>query len=153
MPELYQGNEVIRPTEADSILARESGRRLAVHLAEGSGVRLELRNGSTGEELALPNSALRLLRDFLAELGRGNAVTVMPIQAEIMSQQAADLLNVSHPHLERLLDEEVIPSRQAGMHRYVRLEDLLAFKRDFLARRQDALAELAALGQDLDLGY
>jgi excisionase family DNA binding protein len=153
MAQLLNGNEVIKPSEADSALAKESGQRLAAHLGDAGGVRLELKSGSTSEELILPPSALRLLHRLLTELGQGNAVTLTPIRAELTSQQAADLLNVSRPHLVKLLDEGAIPSRKVGTHRRVQLEDLLTYKRDFLARRQAALEELAALSQELDMGY
>ena len=153
MAQLANGNEVVTPTGDDAALARESGERLAAHLRDSGGVRLQVKSGQASEELVLPASAVRLLVRVLTELGRGNGVTLTPIGAELTTQQAADLLNVSRPHLVKLLDEGAIPSRKVGTHRRVLLEDLLAYKREFLARRQAALAELAELSQDLRLGY
>jgi excisionase family DNA binding protein len=153
MAQLLNGNEVVTPTKADSAVAKVSSEKLAAHLGDAKGVRLQMKTGSKSEELVLPPSALRLLVGVLTELGQGNAVTLTPIRAELTTQQAADLLNVSRPHLVKLLDDGTVPSRKVGTHRRVQLEDLLAYKRDFLAKRHAALDELAALSQDLDMGY
>src|SRR5438552_16658754 len=99
MPQLLNGNEVVTPTDADSALAKESSRQLAAFLGQPNGLRLEVKSGTTSEELVLPASALRLLLRVLTEMGQGNAVTLTPIHAELTTQQAADLLNVSRPHL------------------------------------------------------
>jgi excisionase family DNA binding protein len=151
MAQLANGNEVVTPTKADAALAKQLGQKLAAHL--GSELRLELKTGNSTEELELPPAALRLLLRALTELGRGNAVALTPLRSELTTQQAADLLNVSRPHLVKLLDEGAIPSRKVGTHRRVQLEDLLAYEREFQGRRQAALSELAALSQDLGLGY
>ncbi len=153
MAQLINGNEIVTPTDADAALAQESGRRLAEHLGRSEPLRLELRTDAAREELLLPPPALRLLLHALTEMGRGHAVALTPVHAELTTQQAADLLNVSRPHLVKLLDEGAIPSRKVGTHRRVRLEDLLTYRREFLAQRQAALEELTALSQDLDLGY
>jgi excisionase family DNA binding protein len=153
MAQLANGNVVVTPTKADAALAKVCWQKLAAHLGREGELRLELRTDGSSEELVLPASAVRLLARALAEMGQGNAVTLTPLRAELTSQQAADLLNVSRPHLVKLLDEGAIPSRKVGSHRRVLLEDLLAYKRQFLAERQEALRELAALGQDLDMGY
>jgi excisionase family DNA binding protein len=153
MAQLANGNEVVTPTKADTALAKELGQRLAAHLGQKSELRLTLNTGSSSEELVLPPSALRVLLRALTEMGEGNAVTLTPLRAELTTQQAADLLNVSRPHLVKLLDEGAIPSRKVGTHRRVQLEDLLAYKREFEAKRHAALDELAALSQDLDMGY
>jgi excisionase family DNA binding protein len=153
MAQLMNGNEVITPTEADSALARESSQRLAAHLGDANELRLEVKTGAKSEEIVLPGFAFQMLYSLLTLLGEGNAVALTPIQAELTTQQAAGLLNVSRPHLVKLLDEGSIPSRKVGSHRRVRLEDILGYKREFLARRQASLDELASLSQELGMGY
>jgi excisionase family DNA binding protein len=142
MAQQHNGNEVVTPTKADSVLAKESGQRLAAHLGGAGGLRLEVMTDTTSEELILPPPAVRLLLHALAEMGEGNAVTLTPIRAELTTQQAADLLNVSRPHLVTLLDEGVIPGRKVGSHRRVRLTDLLTYKQEFQARRHAVLDQL-----------
>lgn len=151
MAQLLNGTEVVTPTDDDLAIARESSRQLAAYLEHPDEVRLEVKLGTRREELVLPPSALRMLVRILTEMGQGNAVTLTPLRAELTSQQAADLLNVSRPHLVKLLDEGEIPSRKVGSHRRVLLEDLLRYKRAFLAKRHAALDELQALSQELGL--
>jgi excisionase family DNA binding protein len=153
MAQLSNGNEVVTPSQADAALARESGAKLSAHLGDRDGLRLRMETGAGDEELVLPPAALRLLVSVLSELGQGNAVTLTPLRAELTTQQAADLLNVSRPHLVKLLDEGAIPGRKVGSHRRVLLRDLLAYKQEFLARRHAVLDELQALSQELDMGY
>ena len=114
MAQLLNGNEVVTPTKADAALAKESGQEARGPPGRRDGLRLEVKTGTTSEELVLPPSALRLLVRVLTEMGQGNAVTLTPIRAELTTQQAADLLNVSRPHLVKLLDEGAIPSRKVG---------------------------------------
>lgn len=153
MAQLSNGTEVVTPSATDAALARESGAKLAARLGDAEGVKLQLKAGKKSEELVLPPSALRLLVGVLNELGQGNAVTLTPLRAELTTQQAADLLNVSRPYLVKLLDEEAIPSRKVGSHRRVQLADLLAYKKEMLAKRHAVLDELTALSQELDMGY
>ena len=103
--------------------------------------------------LVLPTSALRLLVDNLGELAIGNAVKVVPVHAELTSQEAADLLNVSRPHLVKMLEEGAIPFTKTGRHRRIRFSDLMAFKQRRDEESQEAMEALANQAQELGMGY
>lgn len=104
-------------------------------------------------QVELPTSALRLLVDVLAELAQGNAVRVVPVHAELTTQEAADLLNVSRPHLVKLLEEGELPFHKTGKHRRVRFSDLMLFKSARERASEEAMRELAEQAQELGMGY
>jgi excisionase family DNA binding protein len=147
--------ETVAPSEADALLARESSRRLATHkFGKRSSVRIQLLDGGAeAETVAVPASALRLFLHLLTEMSQGNAVTLIPTHAELTTQQAADLLNVSRPYLVKLLDEGKIPGRTVGKYRRVRFDDLMAFKQKNDDARAKVLDQLTAEAQELGLGY
>ena len=147
--------ETVAPSEADALLARESSRRLATHkLGKRSSIRIQLlADGEEAETVAVPASALRLFLHLLVEMSQGNAVTLIPTHAEITTQQAANLLNVSRPYLVKLLDEGKIPCRTVGKYRRVRFDDLMAYKRKDDEARAKILDQLTAEAQELGMGY
>ena len=152
--------ETIAPTMADTELARESSRQLSRFLGKrpvGSHLpdfRLRVQVDNELEEVVvIPMSAFRLLTDILTQMARGNAVTLMPVRAELTTQQAADILNVSRPFLISLIDNGKIPHRKVGTHRRIRFEDLMIYKQDIDQKRLQTLEELACEAQELDMGY
>lgn len=78
---------------------------------------------------------------------------VAPVQDALTIQQAADLLNVSRPYLLQLIERGDIPAHRTGKHRCVRLAHLMRFKADLDRASNEAMAELARQGQELQLGY
>ena len=90
------------PSRRDAAMAAEASRALSPfgHVLE---LRLQLGDGGV---LLLPRPAVDLLRRALAEIAQGHAVTVTAVDAELTTQEAANHLKVSRPHLIRLLEEE-----------------------------------------------
>ena len=149
--------KAVAPTEAEARVALESSRRLAKYFARKRTAPVKVRREGTGgkpdsdEPIEIPVSAFRLLSDILTQMAQGNAVTLIPVHAELTSQQAADILGVSRPFLVEQLDQGTIPHRKVGTHRRVLFKDLMAYKQQMDASRLKTLDELAKLDQALGL--
>jgi excisionase family DNA binding protein len=144
----------IIPDKHDTDLAKVSSHVLGP-VAEASGdVRLMVADASGVERtVQIPASALRLLFSVLSEMARGNSVSLIPLHAEVSTQEAADILNVSRPYIVGLLEKGEIPFRKVGVQRRVLFRDLMDYKARSDVDRQRALDALARQAQDLRLGY
>lgn len=141
------------PSEQESAQARESSRVLSMYARRAEALQVEVSDNDHREVISLPAGAVRLLLDLLTEMAEGNAVTLMPMHAELTTQQAADILNVSRPYLVKLLDAGMIGHRKVGTHRRVLLRDLIAYKQQVDRERLSALDELTKQAEELDMGY
>ena len=106
-----------------------------------------------GTDLILPRQAIELLRNLLTEMAQGNAVTILPIHAELTTQEAANILNVSRPHLIKLLKDGQLPFSKVGTHRRISLRELMEYKRQRSEQNEAAMQELTDQAQELDMGY
>jgi len=146
--------EPIVPTAQDAAIAREASRMLAPYIDHLENLRFQVgEERKAAQALALPASAIRLLLDLLTEMAAGNAVTLIPVHAQLTTQQAADVLNVSRPFLVSLLEEGKIPHVKVGTHRRILFEDLMRYKKSVDRERHKALDELVTQAETLGMGY
>jgi len=138
----------ILPSQEDSELAQTASRELARKQPSELRIRLD-----DGQELALPKAATRLITHLLTEMAQGNAVTIIPVHANLTTQEAADYLNVSRPFLIGLLESGKIEHHKIGTHRRVRFLDLVKYKEATEKRRREIMDDLAAQSQAEEMGY
>ncbi|MDZ4317207.1 MAG: helix-turn-helix domain-containing protein [Azonexus sp.] len=142
------------PTEQDIALAKEGSRELSMVMTTPEETQeITVCMGHSEQKVHLPASAIQMLMDILVNISQGNAVQIVPVHAELTTQQAADILMVSRPYLVKLLDEKKIEHRKVGSHRRIRYNDLLQFKEQEERARKAVLDELAADAQELNMGY
>lgn len=143
------------PSPEEAAIAKISSRELSAYLqtaADTQNIDIVDKSGEV-HPVKVPVSALRLLIDVLTELGEGNAVSLIPVHAELTTQQAADMLNMSRPSFIKLLESGDISFHRVGTRRKVRYQDVLEYKQHIDAQRKQALNELSELDQELGLGY
>lgn len=141
--------EPISPSRDEIKIAQESSRTLSRFLKKN----LKVQIAETKEIVELPVSAVRLLVDLLTNMAKGNAVTLMPIHAELTTQQAADIVGISRPYLIKLLEKGKINYHMVGTHRRIYFQDLKQYMDKENKAREAVLDELASQAQELDMGY
>ena len=105
-----------------------------------------------GRDVPLPETAVTAVKAALAELANGHGVRVLRDDREVTTQEAADILSLSRPHLVRLLEQGKLPFHMVGTHHRVLLADVLAYKAERTAKREAAFRALADQAQKHDLG-
>ncbi|MFF2113631.1 helix-turn-helix domain-containing protein [Rhodococcus koreensis] len=140
-----------QPTVVEQEQARQALQLLRDVDPAGETLDVTVTVAGTAESVHLPRAALDLIREVLANMAAGQGVTVVPAHAELTTQQAAQMLNVSRPHVIKLLDEGHIEYRMVGRHRRILASSLLAYQRTQLGTSRAAADELAALTEDLGL--
>jgi excisionase family DNA binding protein len=105
------------------------------------------------KHIKIPVSAFRFLQAILDHMAKGEGLTLIPSDAELTTQQAAEMLNVSRPYVVNLLEEGKIKYHKVGTHRRIKLKDLEQYREKMKKDREEALDELAKSAQELDMGY
>jgi|GEM_PF-1168190 len=146
--------------EPEQGLARSSSESLAPFLpsetlppSHAEPVTLRFADPRSGQEIeaTVPAAAMRVLAETLAQMGAGHPVTLVPLQAELSTQQAAELLGVSRPYFVKLLGQGRIPFRKVGEQRRVRSQDLLRYLEGYERGATAAASQMTTDAQALGL--
>ena len=141
------------PSAVEAKQAQEALRLLSSVKQRGPRSLQVARNRNENVKVTVPKEAFDLFLEVLGHLANGTAVSIVPVRAELTTQQAADMLNVSRPFLVKLLESGAIPHRKVGAHRRVLMSDIMAYKQSEDDKRKAVLDELVAEAQSHDLGY
>ena len=143
------------PSAEEAALAKVCSRELSAILSTRAESQTLLLTdpSATQHQVEIPSNALRLLVDVLTELGEGNTVKLIPVHAELTTQEAADMLNVSRPTFIKILDDKLIPFSRTGNRRKVKFADVQTYKDALERKRLSALEELSEMDQALGFGY
>jgi excisionase family DNA binding protein len=145
----------LEPGVVDAADAERALRRINDYLSHtarsNEDVQVHLETGAGDEALVLPRPVAEMFASMLDALAHGQGIQIMPVDAELTTQQAADMLNVSRPYLIGLLESGEIRFRLVGRHRRIRFADLHQYLREDDARRKETADELMELDQDLGL--
>lgn len=145
------------PTPEDQKLADEASRTLLPHLSGKSKniqITLPPENDLPEETVTLPRQVLALLQNLLTQMAKGNAVSLVPLHAELTTKQAADFLGISRPFLvNELLEKKKIEFRKVGTHRRIAFEDLIEYREKRRKGHEDVMQKLADIAQENNMGY
>lgn len=143
----------VQPDDDDVVTAHAALARVKAYLhshdEDESDVRIRVEEND--DVLVLPRAAVELFTQILAYMAAGHGVSVVPADAELTTQQAADLLNVSRPYLIGLLEAGEIEFRKVGKHRRIKAASLVEYMRNDDQRRRRAADELSALTQEMGM--
>ncbi|HIY40213.1 MAG TPA: helix-turn-helix domain-containing protein [Candidatus Nocardiopsis merdipullorum] len=107
--------------------------------------------GPDGSKIDVPEELCGVLRDVVAALSQGLAISIAPHNTMLTTQEAADLLSISRPTLVRLLSEGEIPFSMRGRHRRVLLRDILDHQERTRQEREQVLDQMAADAEETGL--
>ncbi len=146
-PNEVQGLKERLPTEAEIDSAAHAATAIAVAMELDGGLKI---SGENGGPVKIAPAVGDLIIELLGHVSAGNMVTLVPVSAMLTTQQAADMLNVSRPHLTKLLKQGKIRFEEVGKHRRVPLPALMQYREKKARIQEEAMQELARLGQEYD---
>lgn len=140
-----------KTSKSDQKVAIDSIKTLKLSKKNKATIKIEI--ADSGEVITIPTRAFKILRAVLENMAEGNSIAIIPSNSELTTQEAANILNISRPHLVKLLEGGKIPFSKVGSHRRIELKDIVAYENKISKQRRIRLNKLAKQAQKLNLGY
>lgn len=146
---LLDQTEPVVADETEATIARAAALKLKAVAAAGEDIRVVIDGAKI--VVPLPARAVELIFRILESMAERVPVSVIPHEAELTTQQAADYLNVSRPYLIGLLEKGEIIHRKVGAHRRIRYGDLLQYEARSKMERRAAIEAMVEESRRLGL--
>lgn len=104
--------------------------------------------GPDEQAIEIPDSVLTLMRQLVSYLSEGKGISIIPVNKELTTQEAAELLNVSRPFLIKLLDQGDLKFRYVGTHRRIAINDLIEYRNRRDTYRSQAIDEMIRISEE-----
>lgn len=92
-----------------------------------------------------------ILTQVVEALSNGQSISVLTRDQDVSTQQAAELLGLSRPTVVRLIDDGELAAHVPGaVRRKLRLADVLSYREELRARRNEFITESSAAYDDAD---
>ncbi len=147
---LKKTTETDRRIALESLSIYQSASRI-IKSSHKKGIKIKIEDSD--DVITVPKTAFSLFMTILQNMAEGKSISIIPSDSEVSTQQAADMLNVSRPHLVKLLETGQIPFRKVGSHRRILLKDIIEYDKMLEKERGRQLEYLAQQAQELNLGY
>lgn len=131
--------------EAEAVVARRAADSFKAIAEAQESVKISIDPVEVGGPrivVPLPATAVAMFHAVLEAMANRTPISLIPYDAELSTQQAADFLNISRTYLVQKLDADELPYRKVGSHRRVRFADLVQYEQKCKKVQVQALVEL-----------
>ena len=104
-----------------------------------------------GKEFKPSDQLSKAFLRLVAEVAKGNSVSIEALDTLMTTQEAADYLGYSRPTLIKLLDEYKVPISKVGKHRKIAFDAVTSLQLQIQVNRQQAIRDLQKLEVELGL--
>jgi excisionase family DNA binding protein len=131
-----------RNKESDQALLEDAHRQLEEVLLTSTDGYLEFVLSSGNRKILIPISVVKEFMNVLKWRSMNKEVSIVEKEKEVSTQEAADLLGFSRPHMVKILEEGQMEYTKVGRHRRVKLEDVIKYKVAMKMEQKKLLVEL-----------